>query len=232
MAEERKRDWVDTIAKLLIPVAIFVVGQQYACQKDASDREQRQFDRDAALLKSMASKDENEKVLTLQFIDYLRRHQQFPEELWVVVQTTAAGNRSDPSTQTAQLILQNTAEQDTALTKQFRQTAQAIPTRVYVQIQNEPQRVSAERLRTSLQNAGFIAPGIELRPKESPGRTEVRYFSSSDKDQADQVTQIVQGIGLTPEEKDFSGKYRGKVPLRQIEVWLGGQYSGASGNPR
>jgi hypothetical protein len=41
MAGDGKRDWVDVIAKLLIPVAIFVIGQQVSCQRDASDREQR-----------------------------------------------------------------------------------------------------------------------------------------------------------------------------------------------
>lgn len=232
MAEDKKRAWIDTVAKLLIPIVIFALGQQYAHNKDVSDRQQRQFDRDAELLKSMASKDENEKVLTLQFIDYLRRHDQFPQELWVVVQTTAAGNRDNPSTQTAQLILHNTAEQDTSLTKQFQQTAQTIPTRVYIQYQNVSQRDSAQRLRTSLQDSGFVAPGLEMRPKESPARTEIRYFSSSDKDQADQVRQIVQKLGLTAEERDFSAKYGGKVPLRQLEVWLGGQDGGAGRNAR
>lgn len=232
MAEEKKRDWVDAIAKLLIPVVIFALGQQYACHKDASDQEQRQFDRDAALLKSLASKDETERVLTLQFVNYLHQTRQFPDELWVVVQTTGTGNRSDPSTQTAQLIVQNAAAQDTALTKQLQQTAQGIPTRVYIQIQNEAQRASAEHLRTSLHNAGFVAPVIELRAKESPGRAEVRYFSPSDKSQADQVTQIVHELGLTPEQKDFSGRYHGTVPLRQIEMWFGGQEVVAGGSPR
>lgn len=179
----------------------------------------------------MASKDDNEKVLILEFINYLRQHQQFPEELWTVVLTTAAGNRGDLSTQTAQRIVHSTAEQKPELTKELQETAQAIPTRVCIQFQNEHQRDSANRLRTSVQNEGFVAPGIEHRPKDSPRRTEVRYFSSGDRDQADQAAKILREIGFTPEEKDLSGRYGGKVPLRQIEVWLGGQGSGASVNP-
>lgn len=44
MAEDKKRAWVDTIARVLIPDVIFVIGQHYAHNKDVSDREQRQFD--------------------------------------------------------------------------------------------------------------------------------------------------------------------------------------------
>jgi hypothetical protein len=73
MDEKPKRErWVVVIADLLIrlvvgvavPVAIFCVGNRYTTQRDRSDREQRNLDRVSSLLKSMASGDQQERLLS------------------------------------------------------------------------------------------------------------------------------------------------------------------------
>jgi len=226
MAGDGKRDWVDVIAKLLIPVAIFVIGQQVSCQKDASDREQRRFDRNASLLKSLASKDENEKLITLATINYLIEKNDFPPELLSAVAAVASGDRTSPSTQTAQLTLEKAAKSE-GLTTQVQTASMNVPTRVYIQFAAEDQRARAAKLQAALQNAGFIAPGIELRKDNSPDDTDIRYFSNDIRKQADQVKEeLLKQHFVVP--KDPSNRDNGKVHLNQIEVWIGKNESGSS----
>src|SRR5437867_1273495 len=103
MAEDTKRDWFDIAAKLFLPLVIFLVGQQYSCQKDASEKQQREFDRNMSLLRAMSSKDENEKLVAIGYITYLLKQKDFPEELLSGVVAVSTGNPSDPSVKQAQL---------------------------------------------------------------------------------------------------------------------------------
>ncbi|HEY2168072.1 MAG TPA: LytR C-terminal domain-containing protein [Candidatus Angelobacter sp.] len=131
----------------------------------------------------------------------------------------ASGDRSAPSTQTAQLTLEKAAKNE-GLTAQVQTASMNVPTRVYIQIAAEDQRARAAKLQMALQNAGFIAPGIELRKDNSPNNTDIRYFSNDIKKQADQVKEEVlkQHFVVT---KDPSNRDNGKVHLNQIEVWIG-----------
>jgi hypothetical protein len=221
MAENGKRDWVDTAAKLLVPLVIFGVGFQYSCQKDRTDRARQQFDRDATYVKSSASDNEREKEVTLAIINALVEQNEFTPALRSAVAVIATGKRDEASTQTAQLILNHAAEKNPTLGAQIKQAAQAIPLRVYIQVTTPDQRTRAEELRAELRAEGFVAPGTELRADESPNNTEIRYFAESDKPQVDQVAAIMKRAGYAPTVKNTSAAVPGKVPLRQIEVWIG-----------
>jgi hypothetical protein len=56
MADEKPaRDWVDTVSKLLIPIMIFAASALFSYQKNKSDADNQQFQRESEVLKLAAS---------------------------------------------------------------------------------------------------------------------------------------------------------------------------------
>jgi hypothetical protein len=95
------RDWVDTVSKLLIPVAIFAFGLMFSIQKYQSDRAAQQFERDTSYVKLLTSQNEKERVFAIRVIKALQDKGEFPTQLLPAVQALCDGLPSDPVTQEA-----------------------------------------------------------------------------------------------------------------------------------
>lgn len=221
MAEDKHRDWVDTVSKLLIPVVIFFAGFWFSYQKDKNDRENQRFERESGILKLAASANETERTIGLKIIQIEVEQGKFSQEMLPVVQAISQGRPSDASTQVAQNILATAAEHDPEIKKQvLPATKNNLPT-VYLQIAKDDQRGDATDLQARLVSAGFAVPGIELMARGTTN-TYVRYFSAGDKLEADKVLGIMKGMGFNVSEQDFSHSANlGKVNPGQIEVWIG-----------
>ncbi len=213
MPDDKHRDWVDSVSKLLIPVVIFGVGLYFTHQKDKSDSANQQFDRETGILKLAASSNEAERALGLKIIDIQAKQGKFSEEMRPWVEAISQGRPSDASTQAAQSILATAAKQIAPTTKNQTLT-------VYLQIAKEEQRVEAGHLREKLQRAGFAVPGIELVSRGTIN-TYVRYFSADDKAQADKILGLMKEMGFDVNEQDFTASNQGKLPSGQLEVWIG-----------
>src|SRR5712692_5473219 len=85
MPDEKKSSLLLEIAKLLtavlVPVAIFLVGNHYTAQKDSSDREQRNLDRISGLIKNLASENLSERLIAINYITFLAQKQEAPADL-------------------------------------------------------------------------------------------------------------------------------------------------------
>ncbi len=220
MSDERRRDWVDTASKLLIPVVIFVVGLIFSVQKDKNDRANQQFDRESSILKLAASSNQTEKLLGLKIIEIEQKQGKWSPELLPVVQAISQGRPTDTSTQTAQSILNTAAKQNPEFEKQMTANSVNRGAKIFLQVTAEEQKPDASDLRALLQTSGFPVEGVEL---VSPGtyNNYIRYFSLNDKPQADKVMEIMKGMGFSVEEQDFSQLNQGGNSTGSLEVWIG-----------
>lgn len=218
MAEDKQRDWVDTVSKLLIPIVIFFAGFWFSYQKDRNDRENQRFERESGILKLAASANQAERTLGLKIIEIQLGQGKFSPEMVPVVQAISQGPPSDTSTVTALNILETAAKKDPAI-EQILQVQKTQPPAVYLQIARDDQRGEAGDLRASLQGAGFVVPGVELVSRGTTN-TYVRFFSAGDKTEAEKVLAIMRGMGFNAGIQDFS-RNQGKVNPGQLEVWIG-----------
>jgi hypothetical protein len=220
MANDKHRDWVDTVSKLLIPVVIFVAGFVFSYQKDRADRANQQFERESGILKLAASSNEEERLLGLKIVEIQLRQGKFSQEMVPVVQAISQGRPSDASTQAAQSILATAAKEDVGTGKQILPASRNQTPTVYLQIAKDEQRSLAGDLRAKLIASGFAVPGIEFVSRGTIN-TYVRYFSPDDKSQADKILGVMQKMGFDVKEQDFTAASQDKVPAGQIEVWIG-----------
>jgi hypothetical protein len=79
--------------------------------------------------------------------------------------------------------------------------------------------------RAKVQDSGYIFPGIEL-VSGSPENTEVRYFSTGSKSEAENIVNLLRNVGVTdaissytrPSAEDL--RQRGGIE-NHFEVWIG-----------
>jgi len=219
MADEKGRDWVDTVSKLLIPIVIFAAGAWFSYQKDKSDAAGQQFQRESEILKLAASSNEAERTLGLKTIEILQNENKFSKEMEPVVKAMSEGRPSDPATQKAQTII---AKQDQSSGNPTAPVRVNQTPNTFLQISRDDQRPDAAELVGILQKAGFEVPGIEL-VSSGTQNTYIRYFSAGNKQYADKVQELMKGMGFDVEEQDFSKTLHDKTetPPGALEVWIG-----------
>lgn len=220
MTDDKKRDWVDTTAKLLIPVVICGATALISLQKYKSDLANQQFERESGMLKLAASASQSERDLGLKMIRIQVDAGKWSKEMLPVVQAISEGKPSDSSTQAAQTILASAAKQDKELSKQIQPVSATQTATVYLQISRGDQRAQAESLREKLVESGRRVPGIEL-VTVGTSNNYVRYFSGTDVELANQILALMTDMGYTVKTQDFSAINQGKIPAGQIEVWIG-----------
>jgi hypothetical protein len=219
MPNEKNRDWVDTVSKLLIPIIIFAASAWFSYQKDKSDAANQQFQRESEVLKLAASSNDSERALGLKTIEILQKQGKFSQDMLPVVQAISQGRPSASSTQQAQNILE-AAKQDRTIGSQNTETKKQSPT-VYIEIARDDQRPDASELTTKLQSLGYDVPEMEL-VKPGIQNTYVRVFSSGNKQRADEVLKLMKDMGFDVQEQDFSNTpLRDKTPPGVLEIWIG-----------
>ena len=186
MSDEKNRDWVDTVSKLLIPVVLFATSAWFSYQKDKSDAANQQFQRESEILKLVASPNDSERKLGLKTIQILQGKGKFSSDMLGVVEALSLGPRSESlTTQQAQNIV--------AVAKQERGGSHAAETKN--QSPRDDQRPDASELTTKLQSLGYDVPEMEL-VKPGLQNTYVRVFSSGNKQRADEVLKLMKGDSM------------------------------------
>lgn len=98
----------------------------------------------------------------------------------------------------------------------------SLPARVYIQTPPGDQALKrAQAAQAKLRQAGFVVPGIEVRPS-SPRQTEVRYYKSADAAQAGEVVGILRGLGEQVGNPLHLARYENSTAVRphHYEVWM------------
>lgn len=129
-----------------------------------------------------------------------------------------ASLRSDPDTSRPLAAKDSSARAATSLISPVSSNV------VFLQFQGNVRREAMERLRKSLDEAGFVAPGVEYIAK--PFRSSVRYFYPEDSLQAARAAKISadflqrERLNAGPVSLQNMSRRGLRVPRGQIEVWL------------
>lgn len=92
--------------------------------------------------------------------------------------------------------------------------------RIYMHIGSDEQRLAAEQTAATLRSDSVAVPGIELRPN-SPRRTEVRYFRSTEQAEAEGLTAIIRSIWPDAVIKYIPGHEASTaIRPRHYELWI------------
>jgi hypothetical protein len=93
--------------------------------------------------------------------------------------------------------------------------------RVYFHIRDESQRTQAKQLADTLESrANVVVPGVR-RVGTGPSDTELRYFKSGEKQEAEQIANDLTSLGLKVETKYVPGfESSNKIRPRHYELWI------------
>jgi nucleotide-binding universal stress UspA family protein len=97
------------------------------------------------------------------------------------------------------------------------------PPHIYLHIQSPAQHEAAQRLVAQLQQKGYIIPkAVTLVPK-GPSRTEVRYFSPTEAEEAAAIAVLLHQPYHPPATSSYvrGRKDTSRNRHRRYEVWLG-----------
>ncbi len=112
----------------------------------------------------------------------------------------------------------------TSLNKIDATSANALPARVYLQVQKDASRELATILQARLKDASLLAPGVE-GVNQVPDKTEIRYFKGGSNTDADlaAITNVLTALGIKDAKLvDLSARYpNSPARPRHYEIWLG-----------
>ena len=97
------------------------------------------------------------------------------------------------------------------------------PAQIYLHIQSPAQRKIAQRLVEQLQEKGYVIPKAAILEPKGPPRTEVRYFSPTEAEEATAIAMLVNQPYRVPATSSYirGRKDAAKPQPRRYEVWLG-----------
>ena len=261
MAERQKRNWsntidvwtkiISTLAGILIPVAIWLVGEEI-----------KSVERAVTLITHLSSESAVERKLALRVVKQLAAGGQLTPDLagsllavivddtdqevadlaleiaksnpefWNSVAEEAieelAQNAEQSATAQKSLRAVETLQQIQGSTESMAKIGKRLSPRLYIHIASEDQRERLAEIARKLEerhaDQGLVVPGIEL--KAGPKRTALRYFSKAEKEEANRLTESLNELGLPTVSRDASRyvrkkKGRSTIRLRHYELWVG-----------
>ena len=104
----------------------------------------------------------------------------------------------------------------------------ARPGRVYFQLANQAQekfaRFAISDIRASMRNVS-VAEGLDFQPKNSPNKTQIRYYSKTDRETAEMLAESVgRKTGEIVEVRSFE-RLGNSSTNGTFEVWLGKNFT-------
>jgi len=94
---------------------------------------------------------------------------------------------------------------------------------IYLHIQSPIQHKIAQRLTQQLQDKGYVIPKAAILEPKGPPRTEVRYFSPAEAEEATAIALLVNQPYRAPATSSYirGRKDTSKTQPRRYEIWLG-----------
>ncbi|HZP05094.1 MAG TPA: hypothetical protein VFB43_09350 [Terracidiphilus sp.] len=152
---------------------------------------------------------------------------QVKTEQAAVAQQQAATAKTVLSTTVENLQAQNpavSASAATALDQAFEADPNAakLLVRVYVHIHEQPQRRRAVEIARALRAAGYIVPGVDIKP-ESVSESEVHYYSSDSQSLSDAnaIVKVVTSTGIACKTRQVPQAQTDRLKARAYGLWIG-----------
>ncbi len=203
------------------------------------DMQRQQIEHTRQLIDLFTHPDDSKRQMGLDLFNYLLRKDLIPVEMEAVFISYATGvekpdlvlmsDQNVPSTNsTNSENLQRAmgfAEKVKAIAKKARTE---LPPRVYFHVNDSLQRQAASAVKgrleglTLLDGKAMVVPSIDSGTK-GPNSKELRFFKSSEKDEAETILSLLNAISPGFRLVDFSGRYEtsGEIRPRHYEVWFG-----------
>lgn len=225
---------VAAIGGILVPLAIGLAGyfiseadKENARLVSASDRETArltwQAEQMTDLISHLSSENAKERQIAVEISIFLAKSKQLPEGFITTLTWIANNSSNSNAAASAGLVAQVVSTQDQVSRVVVENAFSGVPARVYFHVASEKQMDSARQVELKLEQSmeNLVVPGIEL--KEGPKKTELRYFSPSEKSEAEKIASNLQSQGLPVALKDLSGIYgqSGGIRPRHYELWYG-----------
>jgi len=211
-----------TITSIIISIVIAAVGwwinSQQSKQTDRilkqqiiTEQDQRNADRVAMLLPSLASENKIERRMGFALVEHFQQMKQLPEEVLPLLKQywTIEGITT----------IQKEAQNNDQLNEQDKINGgiAALFPRIYIHIFNVAQRKVAQKYSRILENANFFVPRIQ-KVSTGPQTIELRYFHETEANEAKRIVDLLQDNGLEVIEKYISGYEN--IQARHFELWF------------
>jgi hypothetical protein len=217
--------FLETTAKVLTPIVVFVVGSYYTCTQDRIEHEQKALDRCISLSKDMTSNSEVQKELSIALIlDQCGKYEALKKMAATRLVLTAAQSNSAEVVESAKKAA-ITLSADTSVAAEVAQAVKNLPPRIYIHVPDETRRGEASDISKKLQlnivsgQPSYVVEGIEnVGAARSPSSTQVRYFRAEDAGLAKNISDQLSALGITDAKPALSA---GKAIPFQLEIWFG-----------
>jgi hypothetical protein len=127
-----------------------------------------------------------------------------------------AKEEKDPSKKA--IILDNVQKIKVELSPKKTSSTTENPARVYFYFRNKEQSAKANNIANTLRESNYIVPEVSLT-LANVNSTQLRYFNSTDKDEAESLTSFLKTKGIKAVSKYLKG-YETTARPRLYELWL------------
>lgn len=211
------------VGGVLVPAAIFFVGYFLSEAEKEHSRLTTQAANLTSLIGHLSSRNTQQQQIATEVASYLASKGQLPEEIIPsLVRILKETTNADTARSATEAVL-TAASSDDTVAREVQQQLKGIAPRVYFHIAVESQRAPARKWSSELVRAqpDLVVPGIER--KRGPSRTELRFFKSADRDEAEGIQSTLRQLGLEAELVDLSRRYGNATDVRprHFELWIG-----------
>lgn len=210
---------------VLVPVAIFLAGLVISIADHESAKTKAQAERLTELIQHLSSDNQKEQQIAVEVANYLAEKKQLPDVLVPTLTRIATQSEHSETAQAATQAVIRVSQQDKNTAQAVQEAFSNVSPRIYFHISKNEQLLKAREIRTKLESAmkdiGLVVPGIELKP--GPKDTELRYFKSAEKEEAQSIAKALSQLGITAKLTDLSKRYENSTGIRprHYELWLG-----------
>ena len=175
---------------------------------------------------------EQDKLAAIGEMRVLMKEGKFPRKLVLaLLSPTLSGNdQSEVARQTRELLtdasrtdtevresIADAANQDFAL-------ADFIPARVYIQIETDNQRGTADAIKAELEKNNYIVPKYEVVGFRAPRANEIRYYRAADAEKIEKLKDLLESLKLPAKTVYIKGYENTNKPgADNFELWLAAQ---------
>lgn len=215
------------IGGVAVPLVLALFGARISASQDETARVIRHSERLTSLIDPLSSDNPRKRSLASEVAGYLAQHGELPPELIPVLRNLTTDDPNAATAKAASEALARAEQRDPQLKTQVEESFRTIPARVYFHISKDEQRSDARSLAAQLIDklgSDFVVPGIERKP--GPKKSELRFFRSSERADAERVQQTLRQLGVNVELVDLSSRYETSTRIRprHLELWLNDQY--------
>ena len=213
------------IAGILIPAAILVASLVIAKNETHITELNNEARRLTSLVGPLSSENPKERLIAVEIADHLAKKGQLPIELTPTLLRIARTDLNSEVALAATTAAISLAEASPDVADTVKDQFATIPPRVYFHIQEESDRANAneieQKLEEHLQQLSLVVPGIELM-RAGPGSTELRFFRSNEREEAEQISDALKSIGVNVRLVDLSAMNLSTTDIRprHYELWF------------